>query len=474
VCVDEDEPGLTATGLEGESARPDDLVYVIYTSGSTGRPKGVAVTHRSLVNLLESMGREPGFTATDALLSVTTLSFDIAALELYLPLIKGGRVVLANHEETLDGRLLIKRLASSKATVMQATPSTWRLLLEAGWQGTAGLKVLCGGEALSRDLANHLLQRAAEVWNVYGPTETTVWSTVDRVEPGDGPITIGRPIANTQLWVLDAHLLPVPTGVHGDLFIGGVGLAQGYWNRPDLTDDRFLSDPFSRDGSGRLYRTGDLARRLADGRVECLGRIDHQIKLRGFRIELGEIETCIRRHRSVREVVVIARNDGDDNYLAAYLIAESQPELPEQLGALLHARLPDYMVPKAFVSLDRLPMTPNGKIDRKALPAPARNVTPRAEVEPLTSTEELVVRVFSEVLNRSGIRFRDNFFDLGGHSLMAARLMYRLRVLTGLDLPIRNLFEHPTPGSLARIIDGLLLLAEPKGSTGGDREEIEL
>src|SRR5438067_2244325 len=434
--------------------RPENLAYVIFTSGSTGRPKGVAVTHRSLVNLLESMAREPGLTEADVLLSVTTLSFDIAALELYLPLLRGARVALATRDEALDGQRLIQRMSSSGATVMQATPATWRLLLESGWNGNPRLKVLCGGEALSRNLADDLLRRAASVWNVYGPTETTVWSSAWRVEPGEGVISIGRPIANTQMWVLDARLQPMPAGAPGELCIGGVGVARGYWERPDLTAEKFVPDPLSGEPGSRLYRTGDLVRWLPDGRLECLGRIDHQVKVRGFRIEPGEIEASVMRHPAVREGVVIAREDTPgDKRLVAYLVAEDPPaDLVDQLRALIRAACPEYMVPAHFVHLDGLPRTANGKLDRKALPAPARETTgaPRAAaVAPRTPTEEMVMGVFRAVLEGTDFGVGDSFFDLGGHSLMAARLMSQLRAASGVDVPLRSLFEHPSVGQLA-------------------------
>jgi len=461
--------------------RPENLAYVIFTSGSTGRPKGVAVTHRSLVNLLESMAREPGLTEADVLLSVTTLSFDIAALELYLPLLRGARVALATRDEALDGQRLMQRMSSSGATVMQATPATWRLLLESGWNGNPRLKVLCGGEALSRNLADDLLRRATSVWNVYGPTETTVWSSAWRVEPGEGVISIGRPIANTQMWVLDARLQPMPVGVPGELCIGGVGVARGYWERPDLTAEKFVPDPLSGEPGSRLYRTGDLVRWLPDGRLECLGRIDHQVKVRGFRIEPGEIEASVMRHPAVREVVVIAREDTPgDKRLVAYLVAEDPPaDLVDQLRALIRAACPEYMVPAHFVHLDGLPRTANGKLDRKALPAPARETTgaPRAAaVAPRTPTEEMVMGVFRAVLEGTDFGVGDSFFDLGGHSLMAARLMSQLRAASGVDVPLRSLFEHPSVGQLADAIDAVMWSTRRKTpiEVARQREEIEL
>ena len=289
-------------------AAPEDLAYVIYTSGSTGKPKGVEISHRALTNFLWSMKSEPGFTERDVLLAVTTLSFDIAMLELYLPLIVGGRIELASHTVAADGRLLREMLDKCRATILQATPATWRMLIETGWQGTPGLAALCGGEGLPRELANQLLERTAALWNMYGPTETTIWSSVQRITPDDAEITVGRPIANTEFYILDKNLQLLPVGVPGELFIGGDGLARGYRNRTELTAKQFIPHPFSQEPGARLYRTGDLARYLEDGRVVHLGRLDNQVKLRGFRIELGEIEAILDQHHAVQKSVVVAKS----------------------------------------------------------------------------------------------------------------------------------------------------------------------
>ncbi len=297
--------------LEGQpettlaSVQPTDSAYVIYTSGSTGKPKGVEIPHRALMNFLVSMSREPGISSTDKLLAVTTLSFDIAGLELMLPLLAGAQVVIAPRETIADGNALADLIDVAGITIMQATPTTWKLLLEAGWRGKKGLKILCGGEELTRDLANQLVPRALSVWNMYGPTETTIWSSTCRVHQGEGPVSIGRPIANTQLYVLDAQRQPVPVGVPGELYIGGDGLATGYFNRPELTADRFAIDPFSKQPSAKMYRTGDLARYLPDGNLICLGRLDNQVKIRGHRIELGEIESALLAQSTVRDAAAV-------------------------------------------------------------------------------------------------------------------------------------------------------------------------
>jgi len=361
---------------------------------------------------------------------------------------------------------------------MQATPATWRALVNAGWSGSPDLRALCGGETLPRDLAQALLARSAELWNMYGPTETTVWSTIHRVASGDGPPSIGRPIANTQVYVLDAHGQLLPPGVVGELYIGGDGLARGYLQREDLTRERFVPSPFA--PNARLYRTGDLGRWFPDGSLEWLGRIDHQVKVRGFRIELGEIEAGIARHPAVREVVVVVREDAPgERRLVAYYAAERPPaDLVADLRALIRATSPEYMVPSEFVRLDALPRSPNGKLDRKALPKPLGGAgAPRVDQAAARSpTEELVMGVFRHVLERADFGVGDSFFDLGGHSLMAARLMSQLRAASGVDLPLRVLFERPTVAALAQAVDALVWAARRLTPTGGfaKREEIEL
>ena len=336
----------------------DHLAYVIYTSGSTGKPKGVQVTHGGLANLLQSMRALLGISARDAMLAVTTLSFDIAALEILLPLIVGARVDLVAREIAADGERLIRRVNGPGITFLQATPATWRLLLDAGWRGKPGLVMLCGGEALPRALADRLLDKGEVLWNLYGPTETTIWSSAWRVEGGELPICVGRPIAGTRLYVLDKWLRPVPVGVTGELYIGGVGLARGYWKRPGLTADRFIPDPFDSAGGGRLYRTSDLARWRPDGNLECLGRLDHQVKIRGFRVELGEIEAVLSEHPSVSQAVVAARPDGSGELgLFAYVVLREghDADLDASLRSWISGRLPEYMVPASFLCARRPP-----------------------------------------------------------------------------------------------------------------------
>ncbi len=432
---------------------PAHLAYVIYTSGSTGTPKGVEVAHRALVNLLESMRREPGLSEDDVLLSVTPLSFDIAALELYLPLRVGGRLVIASRETSTDGRRLAEAIETSGATVMQATPASWRLLLQAGWRGRPRLKILCGGEALSADLADALMTRSASLWNVYGPTETTIWSTVWKVEPSR--LSIGRPIANTQVYILDASGQPVPLGVPGELYIGGDGVARGYLRRPELTAGKFVPDPFGEPGT-RLFRTGDLASYLPDGNIRFLGRIDTQVKIHGHRIELGEIEAVLARHPAVHHAVVIAHEDvPGDKRLAAYLVLWSgRVVTTDELRLALMRELPAYMVPSAFVFLDCLPLTPSGKIDRRSLPAPdpSRVDSPGHLVAPRDHLELQLVKIWEKLLGKEGVGIRDDFFELGGHSLLAARLFVEIERSLGKYLPVATLFQAPTVEQLAQVM----------------------
>ncbi|MBV9265526.1 MAG: amino acid adenylation domain-containing protein, partial [Acidobacteriaceae bacterium] len=435
-----------------------DLAYVIFTSGSTGKPKGVEIEHGSLINLLESMLSEPGLGASDALLAVTTISFDIAGLELYLPLLAGGRLVIASREATSDGKLLAELIARSKITVMQATPVTWRLLLGAGWKGKRNFKALVGGEALSPELARELTTRCGQVWNMYGPTETTIWSSVYRVR-GDETRTvpIGKPIRNTSFHILGPDETPVPPEQEGELYIGGEGLARGYLHRPDLTAERFVHHPFEPGFRNRLYRTGDIARCRQDGNVEFLGRTDHQVKIRGFRIELGEIEAVLEQHPSVRQAVAMAREStSGEKYIAAYISSdESEPAPIGRLRGHLRERLPDYMLPSVFVEMKGFPLTSNGKVDRKALPEPqSSDITAGQDfVSPRNEIERKLASIWEEVLNVRPIGVTTSFFDLGGRSLDAGRLFAKIGQVFGKDLPVSKLIFAATVQELARELE---------------------
>jgi amino acid adenylation domain-containing protein len=458
----------------GDAARPapprmnGGSAYVIYTSGSTGRPKGVTVPHSALTNFLESMRGEPGIRPGDRLLAVTTLSFDIAVLELLLPLTAGATVVLATRDDATDGHALHQLIQRHAITIMQATPSTWRLLLESGWQGGEGIKGLCGGEPLPGDLAEDLLPRLAELWNMYGPTETTIWSTVHRVRGDERQVPIGRPIANTQVYVLDESLKHCPRGVRGELWIAGAGVAEGYWQRPDLTAERFVSDPFGEPGS-RMYRTGDLGRLRFDGVLECAGRTDFQIKIRGHRIELGEIEAVLMQHPAVSRAVVDARVlPGSGMSLCAYLVWSDagMPEL-QALRDFLRARLPEYMVPAVFTTIESVPQTLNGKVDRRALPEP-EGVPLRSAAQsfqpPQTATEKALAGVWSELLYVPEVGRHDNFFDLGGHSLLAMRAITSMERLTGRRIrPASYVLE-----TLSQIASQYDSLNQPPPAPGAD------
>lgn len=438
--------------------QPVSLAYVLYTSGSTGKPKGVQIEHGNLVNFLASMRKQPGLTADDTLLAVTTLSFDIAGLELYLPLITGAKLVLASQEEAADGHKLLALLHESHATVLQATPATWRMLLESGWTGTSTLKALCGGEAMPADLAAQLLPRCAELWNMYGPTETTIWSSIFKVEaPLDSTAPIGHPIDNTALYVLDTEFQPVPIGVAGELYIGGDGVARGYFKRPELTAEKFLADPF-RPGK-RIYRTGDLSKLLPDGNIQFLGRADFQVKVRGFRIELGEIESVLARHTAIQQTVVIVREDqpGDPRLVAYLVVRPGQNAASSDLRTHLKQSLPDYMVPSSFVTLDALPLTPNGKIDRKALPKPefTRPELAGEYQSSRTPAEEVIAGIWAEVLQLDQVGAQDDFFELGGHSLLATQVVSRIRQAFQVELPLRALFEAPSVAGLAERVAAL-------------------
>lgn len=439
------------------NAKPHNLAYVIYTSGSTGRPKGVQISHRSLVNMLSSVGDSPGLTQADSLLAVTTISFDIAALELYLPLTVGARCVLASRQAVTDGQQLWKLLDSHEITAMQATPSTWKMLVDAGWPGNAGLTVLCGGENMSTDLAEKLLKKVKSVWNMYGPTETTVWSTLHRVTATHGTIPIGRPMANTQVFILDHNQQPVPLGCTGELYIGGHGVARGYRGRPDLDSEKFIVNPFTGDPGDRLYRTGDLARYRVDGNIECLGRIDNQVKLRGFRIELGEIESVLREHPAVRDVCAIVREDiAGDLRLVAYVVPGHGGFPLNDVRTFLKQKLPPYMVPLLTI-LEKLPLTLNGKVDRRALPVPEGTdlYDEDCPFEALGPMETVLAGLWSDVLKLDRITAYDNFFDLGGHSLLAIQVVARIEKELGLQIKPQEL-AFQTLGQLAASCHGRL------------------
>jgi amino acid adenylation domain-containing protein len=437
-----------------------NLSYVIFTSGSTGRPKGVQLEHRNVVNFINSVRRLFTLTDKDVYLGVASMSFDASVLDFYLPLSVGAQLVIVDVETTRDGRALAETMSRAGVTAMHATPSTWRSLIDSGWVGNSKLKIFSGGEALSWDLAKELLPRCAALWNLYGPTETAVYSAIHKVEHSDGTVLVGRPIDNTQIYILDANQQPTPIGVPGEICIAGGGVARGYLNRPELTAERFVANPF-RDAGARMYRTGDLGRFRADGVIQCLGRVDHQVKLRGFRIELGEIEAVLMQHPGIRQAVADVRTSSSgDKRLVAYLVSEGASAPPvSELRTFLKTKLPDYMVPSSFIGLEALPVSPSGKLNRRALPDPddARPTLGREYVAPATPVEQAVAEIFSEVLEVKQVGLHDDFFELGGHSLLATRVISRLRDRFQIEMTPRFLFESPAVREMASRISKLLV-----------------
>jgi amino acid adenylation domain-containing protein len=455
ICVDRDwsriehRPGDPV----GIAVDPEKRAYIIYTSGSTGQPKGVQTIHRSVANLLAYMREVPGLTERDVVANVATQAVDLPVPDFYLTLMVGARLVVIPREATMDGVDLADWLARSGATFMQATATTWQLLVDAGWKGSSALKILAGGEALPRALADELRPRGASLWNVYGPTETTVWSSVLELEPGEGSPPIGGPMWNTTFYVLDSNRQPLPIGIPGELYIGGDGLAPGYLDRPELTAEKFVADPFAGGEGARLYRTGDLVRWRENGTLEYLGRVDLQVKLRGFRIELEEIEAVLDTHPDIAGAAAVVREDvpGDQRIVAYVVPVEGRTVEVDELRRLCKTKLAPYMVPSTFVQLDAFPTTPNRKLDRRALPAPdgLRPDLARSYVAPDTPVEETMASIWREVLGVDRVGIDDDFFDLGGHSLLAVKMLARVQESFGLDLYLGTVFEHSTVRELA-------------------------
>ena len=465
-----DPPGMQAIYLDSDSeaisgyseraqlpvSAIDSSAYIIFTSGSTGKPKGVDISHRNLVNLLWSMKRRPGISARDKLLSVTSICFDIAALEIFLPLLVGAELVLAASEEVSDPNLLLSRLHNSQATIMQATPVTWRLLIEAGWAGSEHLKVLCGGEAMTQQLASELLKRSQSLWNMYGPTETTIWSSCERVISSETFLPLGQPVANTALYVLDDLKRLAPTGVPGELYIGGEGVARGYWHQPDLTIRQFPMVSLPDGSQVRLYKTGDRVRRHPDGSLEFLGRLDKQVKIRGFRIELGEVEQVLSRFPGVKGAIALKEQseDGDGRLVAYVLLQAQESQSDANIRTHLQRFLPSYMQPSEIYIVDALPTTLNGKIDRKRLPETAsRRVVSDSQL-PLTQLERDLAKLWCKLLDIDNVGRNDSFFDLGGHSTLAARLIARIKTTFGKRVALTSFIQTPTIAHLARLLSG--------------------
>jgi amino acid adenylation domain-containing protein len=447
-------------------------VYILYTSGSTGRPKGVKIAHHNLVNFLLSLRKILSVSAKDRFLALTTLSFDISGLEIYLPLVTGASVTIIPSQTAKDGNLLLQTVKVLRPTIVQATPATWQIILEAGWNEETRIKTICcGGEAMTKDLAHKLNKRSENVFNLYGPTETTIWSTVKKISAGDEIVSIGHPIDNTQVYILDHDLTPVPPNSMGEIYIAGEGVAKGYLRRPELTRERFIDNPFSHNPDSKMYRTGDLGRILPNGEIECLGRIDQQLKIRGYRIEPAEIEHCLLQQNDIKSTVVISREDRPgDQRLVAYVVTRSEgngsntftqkrnipepgkqfdgvdfkasPEQVQRWKQALRVCVPAYMIPSEFVVLKTLPLTPNGKVDRKALPAPAGSERlANKYVAPGTELESSLVDIWKKLLRTEQVGIHDNFFELGGHSLLAMRLITAMRTQLGVEIPLIDIFE---------------------------------
>ncbi len=458
---------------DGRSSR--DRAYIVYTSGSTGTPKGVEVEHGGVTNAVQDVVSRLRLGPSDTWPAITTVAFDVASLEIWGALAAGARLEMVEPTAVADGECLAARIREAGATVLLGTPTLWKLLLDSGWSGQPGLRMICGGETLTADLANELLERGAELWNQYGPTEATMYATTEQVKGGDELPTIGRAISNVRAWVLDERGDPAPVGVPGELCIAGVQVARGYVNRPEETARAFHADPWA--PGERLYRTGDRARYRADGRLEYQGRLDTQVKIRGYRVELGEIETVLGSHPAIRSAVVQAPANDGGRGLTAYVVARDPGSFPTagDLRGFLQKRLPAHMVPAEFVLLDALPATPTGKIDRRAVAAAAGTQVERARpfVAPRTGVEETVARIWAEVLELERVGIRDDFFELGGHSLLATQVISRLRETLRVALALRDLFEAPTVAGLAeRITAGLSDVSghgpaiEPRSETG--------
>jgi amino acid adenylation domain-containing protein len=424
---------------------PLDNAYLLYTSGSTGKPKGVPITHKNLVNFLCSMALEPGINENDRVLSITTISFDIASLELYLPLIKGATLILTDQGITRDGLLLLELIKKENISFLQATPTTWSMLLDSGWSQPLPLKALCGGESMSLDLANELTEKCDTLWNMYGPTETTIWSSIKQIKAEDTLITIGKPIANTQFYIIDDQGQLIAPGEIGEIAIGGDGVAKGYWNRPELTAEKFTNNGFFVTKNDTLYRTGDLGKILPNDEIECLGRLDQQVKIRGFRIELGEVEQTLKSLEGIKHALVLA----NDVFLIAHIVPDSSIESAKSLIPLwrksLVSKLPSHLIPHYFNLLEKLPTTLNGKIDRKALLEYKFYTESNQEyTAPRTREEKLVADIWQENLKKERIDIFSNFFEIGGHSIVAVKIAVKIKKKTGIRIPLSAVFQHST------------------------------
>ena len=489
ICLDSDwqSIGAESTVAPVSGVTANNLAYVIYTSGSTGKPKGVMIPHRAICNHMLWMQTDFPLSETDKVLQKTPFSFDASVWEFYAPLLVGAQLVMTRPGGHQDSDYLIQTIVEQKITTLQLVPTLLRMLLENDQIGIRqSLKnVFCGGEPLTVELQERFFAHLnAELHNLYGPTETCIDATYWTCKRGLNQqiVPIGRPIANTSIYILDRHLQLVPIGVPGEVHIGGAGVARGYLNHPELTLEKFISNPYSNEPGSRLYKTGDLARYLPDGNIEFLGRIDNQVKIRGFRIELGEVESTLSQYPTVQQCVVTARVDGgSDKHLVAYIVADQQQKpTTDELRRFLKQKLPDYMVPSAFVFLDTIPLTPNGKVDHRALPAPDQSRPDQSVkfVAPRTPIEQQIADIWTQVLRLEQVGVHDNFFEFGGHSLLATQVISCLRQAFGVELPVRTLFEAPTVADLGARLEtvrwAVQELQAHESDTMGDYEEGEL
>ncbi|MEN2401840.1 non-ribosomal peptide synthetase [Flavobacterium sp. MC2016-06] len=441
-------------GVIAKTISPEDTAYIIYTSGSTGNPKGVEIGHQSLVNFLTSIQESPGVDANDLFFSVTTYSFDISILEFFVPLISGAVLYVADKNILADPGLTIKKIEEIKPTIIQATPSFYQMLFNADWQGDKGLKILCGGDLLSEALADNLINKSLEVWNMYGPTETTIWSSIKKLESPEDASNIGKPIHNTQFYILDRYLNPMPLKTAGAIYIAGDGLAKGYYKNEVLTKEKFINNPFAK--GSLLYETGDLGKWNEKGEIDFLGRNDNQVKIRGYRIELGDIETQLNQISGIKAAVVIAKKeDNQEAFLVAYVLKSEEEIDLEEIMIHLQMSLPYYMIPNVIIPLDEFPLTPNQKIDRKNLVQ--RNIIhTKVDFKNADSKfEKSLLKYWKEVLNRDDISVNDNFFALGGHSLNAVRLTGLIAKHLLFEITLKTIFDYPTIELLAEYLERL-------------------
>ncbi|MBP0903704.1 amino acid adenylation domain-containing protein [Mariniflexile gromovii] len=450
----------------------NDLAYILYTSGSTGKPKGVPISHKNLVNFLFSISKEPGITENDKLLAITTISFDIAGLELFLPLLNGACIIMVDAETARNGELLHDILKTKKISIVQATPTTWKMLLESKWEQPLPITALCGGEALTSELAQKILSKCKKLWNMYGPTETTIWSTIKEIKPDDELITIGKPIANTQVFLLNASGLLAKPGTIGEITIAGDGVAEGYWKRPELTAEKFIKNTFNSNTNTLLYKTGDLGILLPSNNIQCLGRTDHQIKIRGYRIEPEEIEKNLILLNHIQEAVVLVHNDILIAFVKPIVFEKFTSEHINEWKSNLTDKLPSYFVPNQIKVVKEFPTTPNGKLDRQALLySETIKIESSSISEPKTDTEKLIAGIWEKYLHIDYVDIRNNFFELGGNSLIAIQVMNDIEKETGKTLPLSSLFEYSTIEKFSQLLNsenidtwGSLVPIKPQGN----------